>query len=127
MMTTSDSFDANSASHTGDAMTVEERRDTGRSGKQYPARLIGWDNSAAVPCVICDVAEGGVFIHAPKSSALAVGGRYEVVVDPEGAGSELAGTLSEGCYATVVRTEAVTGEPDETIGAGLRFDRPLIL
>ncbi len=127
MMTTSDSFDANTVSPHGDALAVEERRDTERSDKQYPARLIGWGNSAAVPCVICDVGEGGVYVHASASSALRVGGRYEVVVDPDGAGSELAGTLNEGCYATVVRTEAIMGQADDTVGAGLRFDRPLIL
>lgn len=110
-----------------DMAMVEDRRLSSREPQDATGRLIGWDGAEAVPCRICNVAEGGVFVHVADAADLRVGGRYELIVEESPASSDLAGAVGSCCYATVVRTSHVTDAGDAAFGAGLRFDQPLML
>jgi hypothetical protein len=111
-----------------DAATVlEERRGSPRVQEELPAQLIGLGCTRAVSCAIQNVAEGGLYVLAPAESGLGVGRRYEVVLNEETVPAPLAGAMIGGCYATVVRTELLLDAPERLIGAGMRFDQPLML
>ena len=111
-----------------DAATVlEERRGSTRVQEELSAQLIGLGCTRAVSCAIQNMAEGGVYVLAPAESGLGVGRRYEVVLNDETVPAPLAGAMIGGCYATVVRTELLLDAPERLIGAGMRFDQPLML
>lgn len=110
------------------AAAVEERREATRMTRHTPATLLRSDDAEPIRCTIHDIGENGLFLHAPASSGLSVGHRYEVVLDTaDEASLDLADAFSCGCYATVVRTTGVEDATEQSIGAGLRFDQPLIL
>ena len=106
---------------------ADERRYAVRVGQKVSAQLIGLGCTRAVPCVIQNLAEGGLLVHASVDAGLGVGRRYEVVLDDDAVPAPLAGAMVAGCYATVVRTELLLDSPERLIGAGLRFDQPLLL
>lgn len=110
-----------------DMTMVEDRRLSSRAPHDATGRLMGWDGADAVPCKICNVAEGGVFVRVADAADLCVGGRYELLVDDNPTSADLAGVVGTGCYATVVRTSCVARDGDASFGAGLRFDQPLML
>ncbi|MCH7808487.1 MAG: PilZ domain-containing protein [Planctomycetes bacterium] len=107
-----------------ESAVLDERRNAPRIPHQASARLVGWGNAGAVACTVRDITEGGLYVHVRCDSNLRVGDRYEVAVDDAQA---LYGALSEGCYATVVRTELLADGDGKMLGAGLRFDRPIVL
>ena len=110
------------------AAVVEERREATRMTRNAPATLLSSDDAEPIRCTIHDIGESGLFLHAPASSGLSVGHRYEVVLDAaDDACLDLADAFSCGCFATVVRTMVVEDVVEHSIGAGLRFDQPLIL
>lgn len=110
------------------AAAVEERREATRMTRMAPAKLLIREGAEPIACMIHDIGESGLFLHAPASSGIGVGQRYEVVLDSgEDACLALADAFSCGCYATVVRTTGVEDATEQSIGAGLRFDQPLIL
>lgn len=110
-----------------EAAIADERRCTPRLSLDASARLIGSGESEPIPCRISDVAEGGMFVHVQEPCHLNLGGRYEIVVDDDASGGDLARAIGEGCYATVVRTTHVAEASVPMAGAGLRFDQPLML
>ncbi len=107
-----------------ESAVLDERRNAPRQSHQIAARLVGWGNAGAVACTVHDINQGGLYVHVEGESELCVGDRYEVAVDDA---RTLSGALSEGCYATVVRTELVAGGKEKMLGAGLRFDQPIVL
>lgn len=109
------------------ATAVEERRGTDRVPGKMPARLIGFGQSDAVQCFAKDISEGGLFVHVPMNSGISVGQRYEIELAGGQEAPDLTASVGEGRYATVVRTERIAQGPEHTVGAGLRFDRPLML
>ena len=109
------------------ATAVEERRECTRIAEEMTAQLIGLGCTRAVSCAIRNVSEGGLYVHAPSDSGLAVGRRYEVIVGEGPVPPLMASAMIAGCYATVVRTELFLETPERRIGAGLRFDQPLML
>jgi len=110
--------------HGGLAGAVQERRGGDRFGKNTAAHLVGWDGASPIPCTVCNVGETGAFVFASDAPELSVGRRYELVIDTDLDAQGLGDLIGDGCYATVIRTEIIEGEK---IGAGLRFDRPLML
>ena len=108
----------------GLAGAVQERRCGDRFGKETAAHLVGWDGANPIPCTVCNVGETGAFVFASDAPELSVGRRYELVIDMDLDAHRLGDLIGDGCYATVIRTEIIEGEK---IGAGLRFDRPLML
>ena len=112
---------------TDGATTVDERRASGRIRATLPTKLNGFGLVGTLSCTAIDFGAGGMYVRAPASSGLAVGQRYEVVPSKQDAeGGELAKFVGEGCYATVVRTERAVGAEAPQVGAGLRFDQPLV-
>ena len=107
-----------------ESAVLDERRNAPRVPEQASARLVGWGNAGAVACTVRDITEGGLYVYVRGDSSLRVGDRYEVAVDDPQAFS---GALSAGCYATVVRTELLGDGDGKKLGAGLRFDRPIVL
>ncbi|MBU0717120.1 MAG: PilZ domain-containing protein [Planctomycetes bacterium] len=104
-----------------------ERRAWGRIRAELPTKLVGSGRAEPLRCRVLDVGAGGVFVQAAADTAVDVGQRYEVVLAGESAeSSELARFLGNACYATVVRTVRRAGGDTGRIGAGLRFDRPLV-
>jgi len=112
---------------TQSAVVEEERRLAGRVAVSAPVQLLGMGGAECVPCTVSDISEWGLFVHVPRGAGLQVGQRYEVTVPAKGVPPELAGLRAEGAYATVVRTGRVAAESQSLlIGAGMRFDQPLI-
>ena len=109
------------------AAVMEERRSAMRVPHQLAVRLAGAGSTTEIPCTVRNVAEGGLYVQAPADSGLEVGRRYEIVLNDESAPDELASAMLEGCYATAVRTEPLRDALGKQVGAGLRFDQPLML
>ena len=107
------------------AGVAQEQRSSTRISSPTNAQLVGWGGCDPIPCVIENLAEGGMFVHANDVPELCVGRRYEVIVDTESK-TNLVDLIGEGCYATVIRTQVVSNEGSTKIGAGLRFDQPLL-
>ena len=107
--------------------TWEEKRASERNRKTLTARLIDVHGAAQLRCSADNISEGGFYVCAPESCGLAVGQRFEVMLSDEARSGEPDNMAGEGCYATVVRTERLAHDPDKMIGAGLRFDQPLLL
>jgi len=105
---------------------TEERRASERVPLRASVRLVGLGGGKPLPCTVADASAWGLFVHAPAAAGLKVGQRYEVTVSPRDATPELAGLRGEGTYATVVRTGRVSESPLSLIGAGMRFDQPLL-
>jgi hypothetical protein len=106
---------------------VEERRESTRIQDKLAGQLVGLGCTRAVSCSIQNMAEGGIYVHVPADSGVGVGCRYELILDDEETPPMLAGAMVGGCYATVVRTELLLDRPERMLGAGLRFDQPLML
>jgi len=94
---------------------------------EMAARLVGFGSRAAVDCVATDFNPEGLFVLVAGESRLCVGERYEVVFTDKVHGLTADDSLPDGCYATVVHTEHCTRSGAAAIGAGLRFDRPLLV
>ncbi len=105
----------------------KEHRTTGRIRAEMAAALVGVGSPKVCRCTATNIGSGGLFVQVPASAGLAVGQRFEVVLaeDRNGA-SELMKYLGEACFATVVRTEQLRRGENSMMGAGLRFDHPLI-
>lgn len=94
----------------------------------FGASLWGFGSTDAIACRASNLSEDEVYVHAPPSSGIAVGQRYEVRLSDSGqAPKDVACALAGGCFATVVRTDLPKASPQHELGAGLRFDRPLAL
>ncbi len=113
---------------TGDGSTaVEERRASGRIRTELSAQLVRIGATRTVQATATDIGAGGLFVRVPGVSEVVVGQRYEVVLSDEGAEAlELSRFMGEGCFATVVRTERLAADRQFAVGAGLRFDHPLM-
>lgn len=104
---------------------LDDRRCAPRLQRPLSAEVRPVGLSEAHCCDIEDISEGGLFVYVPLSYGLNVGQRCEVMINP--AKSEVSCSLTEICYATVVRTEVIDCETGKRLGAGLRFDHPLFL
>ena len=105
----------------------EDRRICSRSQCGLSVTLIGGSEGAIAPCVATDVSESGIRVRAPAGHRIAVGHRLEVFLyrdRPGGAGPEV---VSDGHFATVVRTETGDGTLGGTVAVALCFDQPLFL
>lgn len=104
---------------------VEDRRASKRADRKVTLQLKSMGCSQTHLYTTKDICEGGLFLHVPAESGLAVGQRVEVVLGDEKESSKPANFVGETHYATVVRTELLAEAAEPTIGAGLRFDQPL--
>ena len=104
---------------------VEERRASKRADRKVTLQLKGMGCNETHLYTTKDICEGGLFLHVPMESGLAVGQRVEVVLEDETESPEPPSFAGETHYATVVRTELLAEAAKPTIGAGLRFDQPL--
>ncbi|MBI4717626.1 MAG: PilZ domain-containing protein [Planctomycetes bacterium] len=109
------------------AAVAEERRGSMRVCRRVETKLIGRGLEQGVFCTTSDISEGGLFVRLPANAGVAVGQRFEVVLPDESQAPDLAGFMSGGCYATIVRTERPREAASDLIGVGLRFDQPLFL
>ncbi len=105
---------------------IDERRASGRIHARVHAKLIGFGRTDSMSCEAVNVGEGGVCVEGRDALGLSVGDRYEVVLQDDTGMSELASLLSDGVYATVVRTTAAPTMDGAGVRAGLRFDQPLM-
>jgi len=91
-------------------------------------RALGGDE---VPARTADnVSEGGLRVTIPIGFGVAVGQRFEVLLQQrQEPGGESRDVLGEGHYATVVRTEIMLAEEGESdrVGVGLHFDTAIAL
>ncbi len=106
---------------------ADEKRDSARALGTLNAQLIGMGGGAPVCCAAENLSEGGLYVCAAESCGLAVGQRYEVALAEGARSPDRDNIVGEGCYATVVRTERLAQGSQGLIGAGLRFDQPLLL
>lgn len=106
---------------------LEERRAAQRVCRSLKTRLLPCSGNGAVVCTTSDLCEGGLFVQFPTDSGVTVGQRYEVMLDDESEAPDLAWCLTGGCYATIVRTEQRERDDAVVVGAGMRFDQPLML
>ena len=118
----STSHDVSPASSTA----IDERRASGRIQARVVVKLIGFGRADSLSCEAVNVGEGGVCVEGSDASCLSVGDRYEVVLSDDTGMSELSSLLSDGVYATVVRTTAAPTMSGVGVRAGLRFDQPLM-
>lgn len=105
--------------------TTDERRTDERQPRQFAMRLTAMGESASHDCTCVNVSEGGCFTQLPADAGLMVGQRCELEFIPAAGHADASHLAGEICYATVVRTESVTGPTGPAIGTGLRFDQPL--
>ena len=105
---------------------IDERRASGRIHARVLVKLIGFGRTDSMSCEAVNVGEGGFCVDGPDASGLSVGDRYEVVLQDDTGMNELASLLSDGVYATVVRTTAAPTMDGVGVRAGLRFDQPLM-
>lgn len=110
----------------GATAIVDDRRSQQRIPAKLTTSLVGLHCDKTIECTVCDVSESGLFLHAAASSGIRVGQRFEVSVDGGAPLVGLASSLRDGCYATVVRTAQGSSVPQHMLGAGLRFDQPLL-
>lgn len=103
----------------------DDRRCDGRIERELPARLVEWGGGEPIDCVIRNVASGGAFVTPCGEVDLSVGQRYEVFLE-KGCPRDLAEAFADGCFATVIRTQVISDER-VVLGAGVRFDQPLML
>ncbi len=96
-----------------------------RKNVQIKLSAIGW--KACQTFTTDDLSEGGLYVRVPSNCGLALGQRCEVGFLDNANVSGIGGIAGETRYATVVRTYTVPANSGELIGAGLRFDQPLIL
>lgn len=108
-----------------DEALLDERRLSVRACRRIHARLLGRGGAEAL-ATTSDVSEGGLFAQFPAGSGVTVGQRFEVTLSDESEAPDLACFLSAGCYATIVRTERRVKNDMELVGAGMRFDQPLL-
>jgi len=107
--------------------TTEERRADERHPRQFAMRLTAMGDSASHDCTSVNVSEGGCFTTLPADAGFTVGQRCELEFVPAGGQVDASHLAGEICYATVVRTESVSGPTGPAIGTGLRFDQPLLV
>jgi hypothetical protein len=105
--------------------SIEERRTAPRERSNISATLRTLRGAQVIDCPADNISEGGLRITAPIGFGLAVGQRFEVILEGGDRHSDLIG---DGHYATVVRTEIVLdrGTRDDRVGIGLRFDQPVV-
>ena len=106
---------------------LEERRAAQRVCRQFKTRLLPCTGNGTVVCTTSDLCEGGLYVQFPTDSGVTVGQRYEVMLEDESEAPDLAWCLTGGCYATIVRTEQRERDDAAVVGAGMRFDQPLML
>ncbi len=125
-MSTSE-VDAGVPAFSGLSAVVEDQRCSPRNPNSVPVRLSGLGSSESHPCIAKDISEGGLYLRVPASADLAVGQRCELTFSDDELDDAIGGLAGCGCYATVVRTEQDADGLSQSVGAGLRFDRPLFL
>ncbi len=106
---------------------VEDRRICSRQECTLSATLICNEEGAISPCMATNIGEGGVRLSVPNGHRIAVGQRLEVFLYQDRPGEAPPDVLSEGQYATVVRTEAGGDGAGGTMGVAMCFDQPLFL
>lgn len=104
------------------ANATDERRADERRPRKFAMKLTAMGNSVSHDCMSVNVSEGGCFTNLPADAGFMVGQRCELEFIPAGGQANASHLAGEICYATVVRTESVSGP---AIGTGLRFDQPL--
>jgi hypothetical protein len=111
----------------GASAVADERRSSQRIDREIGLTLTSVGSTEARLCSSSNISEGGLSVQVPPEYGLSVGQRCEVMFASEGESKAPQNLAGEMRYATVVRTEVVTGSARQMIGAGLRFDRPLFL
>lgn len=109
---------------------IEERRQSRRASPPVCAALRSLAGVEIPASPADNISEDGLRLTVPVGFGVAVGQRYEVVLqreDPAGTHRDL---IVDGHYATVVRTEILLRDRDhghDRIGVGFRFDAPIVL
>ena len=112
----------------GSRAAVDERRSSQRMDREIGLTLTSIGTTEAPHlCSTDNISEGGLSVQVPAEYGLSVGQRCEVMFAREGESKAPRNLAGEMRYATVVRTEVLTGAARPMVGAGLRFDRPLFL
>lgn len=111
----------------GDGSAAQDQRATPRDLRTFAAKLIALGSAVPIECFTDNVSESGFYLRTAADSGLAVGQRFEVALSERGDSSEAENLAGDGCYATVVRTDQLAGDPTPQIGAAFRFDQPLFL
>jgi hypothetical protein len=104
-----------------------DRRESRRIAQDLSAELVGVHDRDPIRCMVKDWSKGGMYLFADPACGLSVGQRYEIALATPAAPATPAAGQVDGCYATVVRTELVSRVDGPRIGAGIRFDQPLLL
>ena len=108
------------------AEVLEERRLSSRAQPDLNVTLVRDDGARIGPYRADDVSTEGVHLTLPVGYGLAVGQRYELLI--EQGESRASGVPAEvGPYATVVRTQLLAAAERGRIGVGLRLDQPLYM
>ena len=97
----------------------EDHRICPRRQSSLSVTLIGGSDGAIAPCAATNVSESGIRVRAPAGRRIAVGNRLEVFLyrdRPGGAGPEV---VSDGHFATVVRTETYASTLGGTVAVAL--------
>ncbi|MEK6675253.1 MAG: PilZ domain-containing protein [Planctomycetota bacterium] len=105
----------------GETAVLDDRRLSSRALRALAADLVDLRCDKVLCCEAHNVSEGGLFVSTPSDSGLRVGQRFEIRLRETFEDRDRC--LVEGCYATVIRTEVMPGEPSARLGAGLRFDQ----
>lgn len=106
---------------------TQDRRCTPRLQVRPGLTLTFLNGNTPLQCQTQDLSEGGLFVRLPQQSHLSVGQRCELSFTEEASSNHPSNLSGLTCYATVVRTHNHPENSTYTIGAGLRFDRPLFL
>ena len=113
--------------HQSRADSRSDKRQHVRRPSERELWLSDLQGETVLRCKCKDLSAGGIFATAPIGYGLAVGQRYELLLEPtpEPGGSLLVGA-SLG-YATIIRTHMKLGDDDATVGFAMRFDQPKYL
>lgn len=107
--------------------TVAERRLSRRIQTRPSLAMTSLGSPHSHKCVAVDISEAGLFVQLPLEHQPTVGQRFELTFTDESPSAEFPNLAGLTCYATVVRTKRCVTGSEATVGAGLRFDRPLYL
>lgn len=103
---------------------LDERRACSRADHQWEVTLVRDDGATIGPYRSDNISESGLHVTVPVGYGLAVGQRYEVLIQKPATSRGNCG-FDDGIYATVVRTQFKAGGDQHCIGVGLRLDQPL--
>ena len=104
-----------------------DRRVARRLPRRLYARMTPLGASTPISGKTENLGECGFFVLVANQGTLTVGQRCEIELIDEDGETPLSCMPTDGCYATVIRTEIITSREGRCLGAGLRFDQPLFL